>query len=174
MSEPEEQERAVSKPKKSGGTRTAVVAVVVIVLLGGAGGGAWWWASRASAAPAEDAGESKAEKTHATEGGGLVPLQPFLVNLADQDASRFLRCTLTLVVSDEAMAAKITAGKGESVVAQRLRSAVLELLTTQTADALVTPDGKQKLKLSILAKANALLGEGEATDVLFSEFVVQF
>ncbi len=175
MSEQEDQEPRAPRKKKNSSRMTGI-AVLVLVLLGAAGGGAWWWTARADAASSEGAPSpaAKPEAKPKPDGGGLVPLQPFLVNLADQDASRFLRCTLSLVVADEATATKITGGRGESVLTSRLRSAILELLTTQTADVLVTTEGKQKLKSAILAKANAVLGEGEATDVLFSEFVVQF
>ena len=58
--------------------------------------------------------------------------------------------------------------------AEELRSAILELLTQQSAPALVTPEGKTALKDAIKARTNPLLADQKVLDVLFSEFVVQF
>jgi flagellar basal body-associated protein FliL len=55
----------------------------------------------------------------------------------------------------------------------RTRSAILELLSTQVATRLVTPEGKSEVKKAIAEQASRLLGV-KVTDVLFSEFVVQF
>ncbi len=172
---------AESEPKKKTGSGLVPALTVVILLLGGAAGGAWWWSTRANAASVggdektqdEESGRKAARKRKA-ERGALIPLQPFLVNLADPDASRFLRCTLALVVEDEAVAAKFEGGRGETVVTSRLRSAILEILTTQNSATLVTTDGKQKLKAAVIDKANGLLPDTEVIDVLFSDFVVQF
>ena len=56
----------------------------------------------------------------------------------------------------------------------RVRSTILELLTQQTADQLVTPEGKAALKKAIGEHLETLLEDTEVTDVLFSDFVVQF
>ena len=56
----------------------------------------------------------------------------------------------------------------------KVRSAVLELLALQTADTLVTPAGKAALKKAIAGAAGKAASEVHITDVLFSEFVVQF
>jgi flagellar basal body-associated protein FliL len=54
------------------------------------------------------------------------------------------------------------------------RSAILELLTEQNAPALITVEGKQKLKDAVKAHVAKLLAKYKVVDVLFSEFVVQF
>jgi TPP-dependent indolepyruvate ferredoxin oxidoreductase alpha subunit len=72
---------------------------------------------------------------------------------------------------DEAHAAEI----GENEITQaRIRSAVLELLAVQTADRLITPDGKAALKQAIAEGASHAVEGLHVSDVLFSEFVVQF
>jgi flagellar basal body-associated protein FliL len=55
-----------------------------------------------------------------------------------------------------------------------LRSAILELLTLESAPVLVTPEGKETLKKKIKARTSELLKDQKVIDVLFSEFVVQF
>ena len=144
-----------------------------LLLLGGAGGGAWWWFSRNAAAHAAAAGQPDAAAAAQSElsNSGVLALEPFLVNLADAEAPRFLRATLGLVIVDKEHAAHLA----EDVVARaRIRSAVLELLATQTSADLVTPEGKAALKKAILASAAAIVTEAKVVDVLFSEFVVQF
>ena len=51
---------------------------------------------------------------------------------------------------------------------------ILELLSEQNAQALVTTDGKQKMKASVKTAADNVLKKFKVIDVLFSEFVVQF
>jgi flagellar FliL protein len=146
-----------------------------LLLLAGAAGGAWWWFSRNAAAHAATADAGQLDAAAAAEedlsNSGVLALEPFLVNLADADSPRFLRATLGLVIADKQHAAHLA----EDVVARaRIRSAVLELLATQTSAQLVTPEGKTALKKAILASAAAIVTEAKVVDVLFSEFVVQF
>ena len=56
---------------------------------------------------------------------------------------------------------------------QQLETAVLELLTQQTSQVINTPEGKAELKKQI-KKSTAKLLHHKVTDVLFTEFVVQF
>ena len=147
-----------------------VIGVVLLVLLGAGGGGAWWWMHRAEAA--EPAGqEKKAEAAIDPSDTGVLGLDPFLVNLADKDSPRFLRATLRLVVGPKKQAAELNE---DDVAKARIRSSVLELLTEQTSDKVVTPEGKAALKKTIVERSSKILTEGKVTDVLFSEFVVQF
>lgn len=162
MSEQEKAEAAPA-PKKKSGKLIVVGGVVAVLVLGG--GGAFWWFTRSAHAATPDAAAKKSP-----EEGGVVPLEPFLVNLADTGGSRYLRTTLKLVVADEKTAEKLT--KNE-VALMRVRSSILELLTTETADHLVTADGKAALKKSIGQRISPIVGT-EISDVLFVDFVVQF
>jgi flagellar FliL protein len=137
-------------------------AVVALALVGGGG---YWYTHRgapvAHAAAAEHAPEAER---------GIVPLQPFVVNLADPNASRFLRITLQLIVIDEKEAEHILK---KPVVLAQARSAILELLTLQTSDQLVTTDGKAALKKAIAERVSLAIESVKVLDVLFSDFVVQ-
>jgi len=148
-----------------------VIGVVLVVLLGAGGGGAWWWMHRAEAAAPAAGEEKKAEAAIDPSDTGVLGLDPFLVNLADKDSPRFLRATLKLVVGPKKQAAELNE---DEVAKARIRSGVLELLTEQTSDKVVTPEGKAALKKAIVEHSSKILSEGKVTDVLFSEFVVQF
>jgi flagellar protein FliL len=148
-----------------------IMAAIGLVLIGGGGGGAWWWMHRAEAAAPNEAEAKQAH--HETEPGdtGVLGLEPFLVNLADADAPRFLRVTLRLVIAGKAAATELSEDEMSRV---RLRSAILELLTEQTSNVLVTPEGKTALKKAIVERCAKAVTEVKVVDVLFSEFVVQF
>ena len=145
---------------------------IVLVLAGGGSAGAWWWFHRAEAvAPADGHAAAKAEPQADPKDSGVLAMEPFLVNLADQDAPRFLRATLGLVVADKEHAEHLAE---DDVAKARVRSAILELLTTQKSTDLVTPEGKAALKRQVIEKADHILHNTKVTDVLFTEFVVQF
>ena len=139
--------------------------VIALVILGGAGGGGFWFWRQSSAKAAAHEPEHPAEKPAA-----VLALEPFLVNLADPQSSRFLRVTVRLVVEDEAFAHEFEEAE---VHRARVRSAILEVLTTQTSDVLVTTEGKTALKEAIAKRSSEVL-KLEVTDVLFTDFVVQF
>jgi flagellar protein FliL len=150
-----------ARPAKRG---KLIPLIVALVVLGGAGGGFWFWRQSAATAAGHEPVPEK-EKPAA-----VLALEPFLVNLADPQASRFLRVTVRLVVEDEAFAHEF---EKEEVPKARVRSAILELLTTQTSDTLVTAEGKTALKEAIAKRSSEVL-KLEVTDVLFTDFVVQF
>ena len=69
--------------------------VIVLVVLGGAGGGFWFWRQSSASAAGHEPAPKKETKA------AVLALEPFLVNLADTQASRFLRVTVRLLVADE-------------------------------------------------------------------------
>ncbi|MGE3508779.1 MAG: flagellar basal body-associated protein FliL [Vicinamibacterales bacterium] len=106
----------------------------------------------------------------------LMSFEPFVVNLADPGAARFLRTNVQLVVSGGEEGGSHGAAKGPTVEEMRARSAILELLSAETSDALTTPEGKEALKEQILERMEVVLEAAkiEVEDVLFSDFVIQF
>jgi flagellar FliL protein len=147
-----------------------IIGAIALVVLGGGGGAAAWWFTQ-SAAPDQGGDSAEAPQPEKPTGGGIIPMDQFLVNLADKDASRFVRVKLGLVVETKAEAEDIVK---DEVAKTRLRSAILEVLAQQTADRLVTPEGKTELKKAITERAASVIGTNKVLDVLFTDFVVQF
>jgi len=162
MSAPDLQPVVEVPAKKKRGK--GLILVLLVLLLAGGGGGAYWWLSRTP-------GVAAAPREIPLSARGLVPFDPFMVNLADGGGNRFLKVSLQLVLEDAASAGKV---QGTAVVVSRMRSEILELLTQQTAAALVTPEGKAALKIAIAERLTPVLDGRKVIDVLFSEFVVQF
>jgi flagellar FliL protein len=163
-------EPAVKAPKRG---RMKLIAIIgVLVVAGGAAaGGFFFWRSRTAAAEAAGHEVEKGSKPKVEEEAGMLEFEPFVVNLADQQGTRFLRASLRLLVNDADRAAELQEDK---VKITQVRSAILELLSTQLADNVVTPQGKEALKKMIVERASRILGEVQVRDVLFAEFVVQF
>ncbi len=172
---------AGAAPPKKSNMMVIIIAAVAVLGLGGGGGFFYLHSKNAAKAEAENAEEDgghkpakkKGKKKAAAEeeAGGIVALEPFIVNLADPTGSHYLRATLKLVVSDEKAAEKLSKNQ---VAVMRLRSAILELLSQQKANELVKPEGKSSLKKEISEHIEPLTGGVEVSDVLFSDFVVQF
>jgi flagellar protein FliL len=141
--------------------------VILLLAVAGGGGGAYFFYFKAPKAHAK-AVEPEPEPETPT---GIVPMEPFVVNLADAGATRFLRANISLVVSDEEHAKEL---EENAVDTARIRSAILELLAQQHADKLVTPEGKDELKKTIAERVAHAVHEPKVLDVLFSEFVIQF
>jgi flagellar FliL protein len=160
-------DESAEPPKKKGKGKLILLSVIgLVILLGGGGAGYWVYASRTAAAAAGD--KKKPEPPAPTR---ILEMDPFVVNLADGGGSRFLRVTLQLVVEDNEAAREIVE---QEVVRAKVRSALLERLALQAADHLVTPEGKKELKKEIGEQAAHSAHGLKISDVLFSEFVVQF
>lgn len=172
--EPELKPAGEGAAKKKGKLGLIIGIVVGVLVLAGGGAAAYWKFRPAPPAPAEGGAEGHAgapAKEAEKPLGGVVALEPFLVNLAGGGGQTYLRTTLNLLVESAAEAKEL----GENAVAKaRMRSAILEVLTQQSGETLVTAEGKEALKKALLKQLKALKQKEEVHDVLFSEFVVQF
>lgn len=146
----------------------AVVVGLVILTTAGAAG-FFVWSSRSAAAQQSQEHDESGAIEHAT--AGIVPLDSFVVNLADREVPRFLRITLRLVIDDKERAERISR---DDVAIARLRSAILDVLSGQTSDRVVTFEGKTELRKKIAELGSDILRETKVADVLFTDFVVQF
>ena len=185
--EPKDKAAAGAAPKKS---KMMLIIILLLVVVAGAGGFFGWKHFKAKAdmtAQAAGSGheeeessddekpkrgkkKKKKEKEHEGE-GATVNFEPFLVNLADKEASRYVKTSIRLLVANKESAETIA--KGETLM-PRMRDTILTLLSTKTAEEMTSNEGKEKLKKEILEKVNEYLPEEGAEDVFFTDFVVQF
>lgn len=158
---------AAPAKKKSSKGKFILILGILFLLLGG-GGAAAFFAFRKPAAAATGDGVPKKETKSPT---GIVSFEPFVVNLADPGAQHFLRISVRLIVANEEEAKKI---EESQVQLMRLRSGIVDLLTSETSEHIVTQDGKNALKKVIAERAAKIVEPIEVADVLFSDFVVQY
>jgi len=102
----------------------------------------------------------------------FVPVQPFTVNIQSDDYSqRLLYIGLSLKVGDEKSSELVR------TYMPQVRSRLLMLLSSQNADDLTTPQGKEKLSRQILALFDQPFSDPQPTlavdDVLYTDFIVQ-
>ena len=156
-----------AKPAKGGkGKMLVIIGVATVAILGGGGYAAWHFLKP----PAEGApGAEKAAKVE-KPATGIVTFEPFVANLADAGGRRYARVSVRVIVGNEAEAKEI---QENAVTLTRLRASILELLSTQTAEHIVTPDGRAELRKAIAAEADGIVKPLKVSDVLFADFVVQ-
>jgi flagellar protein FliL len=166
MSDAPKVEKKAAAPKKKGGSKKKLFMGLGAVVLVLAGSG-YWFMGRASAAPQEAA---KADDESGDR--ALLAMEPFVVNLADEGGTHFLRTNIQLIIDAKKEEAKLL--QEEKVETMPLRSAILELLSQQKSATLVTPEGKEALKEAIKKRATEVFKKHKVREVLFAEFVVQF
>lgn len=158
---------AAEVPKK-GKKKLIIMIAALVALLGIGGGGAVVYmkkkAADAAAAEAEeedgeDAGAQRkpaAKESHAKDEKRIppvfVPLEPFVVNLADRDADRFAQIGITLEVADAHVGDEIKA------YMPAIRNNVLLLLAHKTSQELMEPEGKEALAKEVRREALRPMG----------------
>ena len=134
-----------------------VAALVVLLLVAGGG---WTWmqmrAAKAAAEASEDGDDAVAEtsgKAHASKAvPTFMPLEPFVVNLADRDADRFAQIGVTLELTDPASVDRIKA------FMPAIRNGILLVLADKKSEELLAREGKEKLAAEILRESVRPLG----------------
>ena len=153
--------------KKPGGKKKLVIMVAVAaIVLGGGGVGALLYmkkqkaaAEAAAAAAAEDGdtdsaapGTAEKKKEHA-EKPVFVPMDPFVVNLADHEADRYAQIGITLQVPDEHVGEEI------KTYLPAIRNNILLLLAHKSSADLAGGEGKELLARQIRVAALKAMGE---------------
>ena len=165
-----------AKPKLA---MLAVVGAVVVALVGVGG---YYAASklgkgRAGEAKGEPAKEEQAKEPKGGEGGGeegkkagvgnIVSLDPIIVNLSGDEGRRFLKLTMQFEVATAGGAAEVQ-GK-----MPQIKDAVITIISSKTAEDLLTPEGKFRLKEQVATRVNSALANGAVKNVFFAEFIIQ-
>jgi flagellar FliL protein len=150
---------------KPGGKKKLVVMIAVAaIVLGGGGVGALVYMKKQKAAAEEaaaaadgddaDAAPAKpAKKKDKAEKPVFVPMDPFVVNLADHEADRYAQIGITLEVPDE--------HTGEEIknYLPAIRNNILLLLAHKSSADLAGGDGKELLARQIRREALKAMGE---------------
>lgn len=154
----EPQEGEEIKEKKSG-SKKMIIIIAIAALLAVAGG---FFAYTQLIAKGKGGESSKKEEEKKSV---LIPLDPFVVNLAEQ--GRFLKVTMQLELSDSTNQAIAT----ERV--PQFRDAIITLISSKSAESLSSPEGKIQLKDELLLRLNQSAGKDIFKNIYFTEFVMQ-
>lgn len=102
---------------------------------------------------------------------GVIHLDSFIVNLADQGQITYLRVSIDLGVDKIPDVAK--EGSQTGVPIASIRDAIISVLATRHSEELLTPEGKQKLKQDLIDTLNDRVPELGVRDIYFTDFLVQ-
>ena len=144
---------------------------VLMVFMLGLGGGLFMMWNKLSDLNAQSVANAS-EKAGAESGlevpvGPIFSLDTFIVNLADQGGTRYLRVTMDLELGSPEL---------ETEISQRLpqvRDSILMILPTKRFEDISTVQGKTSLRDEMLETINGFLAQGKITTIYFKEFVVQ-
>ena len=150
-------------PAAKGGSKLIPIVGAVVVLLGGGAGFAWWKGLLGQERPAE-AKETAAKEDKPTV-GAIVPLDPFIANLADEDGKRYLKATLQVEF--------YTAKEPEEFKTPQVRDLLLTLFSSKQFSEIRSPEGKAVLREEIINRLNRAMHRDVVKQVYFTEFIVQ-
>lgn len=153
---------------KGGLLKWIIIGAVLLVVLGGGGFAGWWFFLRGGGAPqAAKAGEQKPGAGGAMMAGPIIPLTPFIVNLADPGGRRYLKVTVEVELDKKESEAEM---KGR---VPEIRDQIIVALSAKTFQQVQGAAGKQVLREELTARLNATLKSGKVKNLYFTDFVVQ-
>ena len=157
----EPDEAAEAAPARKSKKKLFIIIGVMVVLLGGGGAAAWFFT--------RPDGHPKEAKEKPQTAPVYLALETFTVNL--QEGDQYLQIDITLQVADQVQVDAI------KLHMPRVRSRLLELLSSKHAEELASAEDKQKLAQKIKAQINLpFYAKGkpqQVDDVLFTSFVIQ-
>ena len=145
-----------------------VVAVLLVLTTGLAAGFFMMWSKLSDlSAQTHMVATSGTGKAQAAALGPLYSLDTFIVNLADEGRSRYLRVTMDLELAQSTYAGDLKERLSQ------VRDSILMILPTKQFDEIASMEGKIALRDEIMAKLNDLFAYQVVTNIYFTEFVVQ-
>ena len=150
-----------------GASKKKLMVIILVALIAvSAGAGLTWFLTRGS--------DGKAAATKKVEPSGppvFVAIDPFTVNLQQENGEQYLQTAFTLQVKAQEEADVIKANMPQ------VRSRLLLLLSSKKASELASTEGKKTLSEEIIAQVNQPFATGappqEVTGVFFTSFIVQ-
>jgi len=147
---------AVAPAKKGKKKLIIIVAIALLVLLAGGGGAVYFMKKKAHDAQAAEEGEPAAEHAAAKHDPKhpptFLPLDPFVVNLADKDADRYAQIGITFEVDDAKFADEL------KTYMPAIRNGILMILAHKNSRELLERTGKEQLAAQIQREAARTMG----------------
>ena len=159
--EDEVQETEEKPVKKSGITlKWIIIGIVLLGIVAAAVGGGLYYFRGA---------ETAKKKTQAPLPviGTLWPMEPYIVNLRDNNGERYLKVVLQLEMSTPELLTEL------NLLKPKLRDSTLDLLSAKSYQELQEFGGKQKLREDIMIRLNSFLTSGKIVRIYFTDFVIQ-
>lgn len=147
---------AVVPAKKGKKKLIIIVAAALLVVLALGGGAVFFMKKKAHDAQAAEDGAPAAEhaavKRDSKHPPTFLPLDPFVVNLADKDADRYAQIGITLEIGDAKFADDL------KTYMPAIRNGILMILAHKTSRELLERSGKEQLAAQIQREAAVTMG----------------
>jgi flagellar protein FliL len=155
-------------PPKKGKKKLLIIIAAAVLVLAAVGGGAAVYVMKKKAAEAAAAAEAEADGEDGASAHGakkdakhardahvppvFLPLEPFVVNLADREVDRFAQVGITLEIEDA------KAGEQIKLYMPAIRNGILMILAHKTSAELLERSGKEKLAAEVARAAVRPMG----------------
>jgi flagellar FliL protein len=160
-------------PQKSSLKKWLILGALGFILLAAGGGAAVFFLPEYMPEPFNffdhkaPKGTAAHKKPPEEERGHIYIMDPFIVNLADAEQSRFLKIRINLESKkpepNEEFAKKLPL----------IKDTILTILSQKKSEELFPSSGKEKLKAEMMRLVNPNLSEFKIKAVYFTEFVIQ-
>lgn len=149
--------------KKSSASKWIVIGLIAILVLGGGAAGTYFFLFKSK----QSVDIRKSAEQAKPQAAIFWPMEPFIVNLIDNDGERYLKVVMQLELSDAPLAEEL------NLLKPKIRDNILDLLSSKTYKEMMDPIGKQRLRDEIALRVNGCLTKGKILKVYFTEFVIQ-
>jgi len=157
----EKEEKTLEENSKPAAKKSIIkwifIGIAVVIIIAGGTGAILYFSTSQKATP-----EKEMQGVSA-----LWAMDPFIVNLIDNQGERYLKVCIEIEVFDKACLEELNKMK------PKLRDNILDLLTAKSYKELVDIVGKQRLRDEIAMRLNNFMTKGKIVRVYFTEFVVQ-
>jgi len=150
---------AAAPPAKGKKKLIIIIAAALLVVAAGGGGAVFYMKKKAAEAAAEAEGEDGASPKHkkdakhdASHPPAFLPLDPFIVNLADKEVDRYAQIGITLELDDS------KTGDTLKAYMPAIRNGILMVLAHKTSAELLERKGKEALAAEIMREVVKPLG----------------
>ena len=163
-------------------SRGRVIAIIAVALMAIAGGAAFFFLGKAQSAAAPPA-VKEPEPVHP---GPQYVLKERIINLADPTARRYVKVAMAIEMGGAKEKEEMAKLSGEELIKKQaefektlapwaalIDDAVLSQISSRTTAELSTPEGRTQLKADIRDSINHVLHAEIATNVFFTQFVMQ-
>ena len=169
MSEAVKSKKGVKGEPKKGGNflKLLIVILLVLILVGGAAFAGYYFASKNNTATNHSGQTPTVVVSHVKE-AFLVIVEGKLINLADTDAKRYAKITMTLAYDSKNTKIGTELTEKNKVIVD----AILSIMRNKKAAEL---DGKgiDDVKKELITRINSLLEYGRLTNIYFDEILTQ-
>lgn len=169
---------------KKNSTMTILIVVFLLITVLGGAGAAYFFLFKGKSEGGEGGdhggGEAKADHAPAAAASAAVPatgekemvgiinrMDPFIVNLNEVDASRYLKVTVELEVTSEEVVKELDKRSPQ------VRDLAVGILSSKSFADIQGADGKFRLKEELMFAINKVLTAGQVKRIYFTQFVVQ-